>query len=178
MASVNSVHLLGNVGRDPDMAYTPSGMAVAKISLATSSRRKDKHSGQTIEETQWHRLVFFDKVAEVVGQYVRKGSSIYVSGSLKYGEYDGKDGIKRYTTDIICNQLQLLGERKDDGRDSQPPAPRAPATPAANNPPAARPPAGPKQGEPDWDDGIPFISSSPTHDAEPSKARRMTRTKF
>ena len=115
MASVNKVMLLGNVGKDPEVRYLASGMAVANLSLATSSKRKDKNTGETIEETQWHRIVFYDRLAEIVGEYVIKGSSIFVEGRLKYGSYE-KDGVKQYTTDIVGEQLQMLGSKDRDGR--------------------------------------------------------------
>ena len=118
MASVNRVFLLGNCGRDPEVRYLPSGMAIANISIATSSKRKDKNTGETIEETQWHRVQFFDKLAGIVGEYVRKGSQIYIEGRLKYGSYE-KDGVKHNTCDIVADSMQLLGSREDKA--AQPP---------------------------------------------------------
>ncbi len=115
MASVNKVMLLGNVGKDPEVRYLASGVAVANLSLATSSKRKDKNTGETIEETQWHRIVFYDRLAEIVGEYIVKGSSIFVEGRLKYGSYE-KDGVKQYTTDIVGEQLQMLGSKDRDGK--------------------------------------------------------------
>ena len=112
MASVNRVFLLGNCGRDPEVRYLPSGMAIANISIATSSKRKDKNTGETIEETQWHRVQFFDKLAGIVGEYVRKGSQIYVEGRLKYGKYTDKDGTEKHTCDIVADSMQLLGSRE------------------------------------------------------------------
>jgi single-strand DNA-binding protein len=161
MASVNKVILLGNCGRDPEIRYMPSGGAVANISIATTSKRKDKNSGETIEDTQWHRVQFFDRLAEIVGEYVKKGAPLYVEGRLKYGKYTDKDGIERNTVDIIATEMQLLGGRQgagspDDGGGSYS---RAPAP--ASRPPAARPapaPAAAKQGSgfDDMDDDIPF----------------------
>ncbi|TFY98069.1 single-stranded DNA-binding protein [Ramlibacter rhizophilus] len=115
MASVNKVILVGNCGRDPEMRYLPSGQAVANVSVATSSRRKDKNSGETVEDTQWHRVTFYDRLAEIANEYVRKGRPIYVEGRLKYGKYTGQDGVERNTVDIIATELQLLGGREGMG---------------------------------------------------------------
>lgn len=166
MASVNKVILVGNCGRDPEIRYLPSGAAVANVTLATSSKRKDKTSGETIEDTQWHRITFYDRLAEIAGEYVKKGRPIYVEGRLKYGKYTGQDGIEKNTVDIIATELQLLGGREGMGgpsgggdeegggapRRSAPPQQRAPA------PPAQRPAAAPKasSGFDDMDDDIPF----------------------
>jgi single-strand DNA-binding protein len=163
MASVNKVILMGNCGRDPEIRYMPSGGAVANISIATTSKRKDKNSGEMIEDTQWHRVQFFDRLAEIVGEYVKKGSPLYVEGRLKYGKYTDKEGIERNTVDIVATEMQLLGGRQgagggggdDGGGYSRAPAP-------ASRPPAARPAPSPapaaKQGSgfDDMDDDIPF----------------------
>jgi single-strand DNA-binding protein len=106
MASVNKVILVGNCGRDPEICYLPSGQAVANVSVATSSRRKDKNTGETIEDTQWHRVTFYDRLAEIAGEYVRKGRPIYVEGRLKYGTYvDKATGAEKNTVDIIATEL-------------------------------------------------------------------------
>ncbi len=167
MASVNKVILVGNCGRDPEIRYLPSGQATANISIATSSRRKDKATGEMIETTEWHRVQFFERLAEVVGEYVKKGTPLYVEGRLRYGKYTDKDGIERNTVDIIANEMQLLGSRQgmgqpnDDGGGSsggsgaaysrapasRPPAPRAAPAPA---------PQSNKSGFDDLDDDIPF----------------------
>jgi single-strand DNA-binding protein len=171
MASVNKVILIGNCGRDPEIRYLPSGQAVANVSIATTSRRKDRTSGETVEDTQWHRVTFYDRLAEIAGEYVKKGRPIYVEGRLKYGKYTDQAGVEKNTVDIIATEMQLLGGREgggapssaggggDDGYDS---APRRPA--AA---PAARPAAAPRapaaaakpaasSGFDDMDDDIPF----------------------
>ena len=109
MASVNKVILVGNCGRDPEVRYLPSGQAVANISLATSSKRKDKNTGQTIEDTQWHRVTFYDRLAEIAGEYLKKGRPIYVEGRLKYGKYTDQTGVEKNTVDIVATELQLLG---------------------------------------------------------------------
>jgi len=174
MASVNKVILVGNCGRDPEVRYLPSGQAVANVTLATSSRRKDRTSGETVEDTQWHRITFYDRLAEIAGEYVKKGRPIYVEGRLKYGKYTDKDGIERNTVDIIATEMQLLGGREGMGgpsggggggdeegggggggyapRRSAPPS-RAPAPAAAQRAPA---PAKPASGFDDMDDDIPF----------------------
>lgn len=164
MASVNKVILVGNCGRDPEIRYLPSGQAVANVSVATSSRRKDKNTGESIEDTQWHRVTFYDRLAEIAGEYVKKGRPIYVEGRLKYGKYTDQSGVEKNTVDIIATELQLLGGREgmggpsdaDDGgapaaRRVAPQAPRA-AAPAARQAPAPRP----ASGFDDMDDDIPF----------------------
>ena len=109
MASLNKVQLIGNYGRDPEIRYLPSGQAVASISVATTSKRKDKQSGENIESTEWHRVTFFDKLAEIVGEYVKKGSPLYVEGRLKYGKFTNKEGHEQNTCDIVADSMQLLG---------------------------------------------------------------------
>lgn len=159
MASVNKIILLGNVGRDPEVRYTAGGMAVASFSLATSKRRKDRDSGETTEETQWHRITCWDRPAEIAGEYVRKGSSIYVEGEIRYGKYTDKDGVERNTCDIHVASLQLLGGRRDDGegqgapQQRQAPAQRPQAQPQQRQQAPARQPSG---GFEDMDDDIPF----------------------
>lgn len=113
MASVNRVCLLGNVGKDPEVRYAPSGSAICNVTLATSRQWKDKTSGEKKEETEWSRLVFYDRQAEVVGEYVKKGSPIYVEGRLKTRKWADKEGVEKYTTEIIVSELQLLGKRDD-----------------------------------------------------------------
>ena len=169
MASVNKVILVGNCGRDPEIRYLPSGQAVANISIATSSRRKDKNTGESIEDTQWHRVTFYDRLAEIAGEYVKKGRPVYVEGRLKYGKYTDQAGVEKNTVDIIATELQLLGGREgmggpggDDGGGgaeranySRP----APASRPAAPPPAARqapPQSRPASSFDDMDDDIPF----------------------
>ena len=166
MASVNKVILVGYCGRDPEIRYLPSGQAVANVSVATSSRRKDKNSGEMIEETQWHRVTFFDRLAEIAGEYVKKGQPIYVEGRLTYRKYTDKDGIEKSSTDIIATEMQLLGRREGMGGGDEAggsgggyapraSAPRAPAAPAARQTPAPAP-ARQSSGFDDMDDDIPF----------------------
>jgi single-strand DNA-binding protein len=168
MASVNKVILVGNCGRDPEIRYLPSGQAVANVSIATTSRRKDRTSGEFVEETQWHRVTFFDRLAEIVGEYVKKGAPIYVEGRLTYRKYTDKDGIEKNATEIIASEMQLLGGRQgmgspsgDEGGGSSgysrpAAAPRA-AAPAPRQAPAQAPaPARQSSGFDDMDDDIPF----------------------
>jgi single-strand DNA-binding protein len=166
MASVNKVILVGNCGRDPEIRYLPSGQAVANVSVATSTRRKDKNSGEMIEDTQWHRVTFYDRLAEIAGEYVKKGRPIYVEGRLKYGTYvDKTTGVEKNTVDIIATEMQLLGGREgmgggDEGGGagggySRPAA--APRPAAARPAPAPAPAAArPASGFDDMDDDIPF----------------------
>jgi len=166
MASVNKVILVGNCGRDPEIRYLPSGQAVANVSVATSSRRKDKNSGETIEDTQWHRVTFYDRLAEIAGEYVKKGRPIYVEGRLKYGTYTDKaTGVEKNTVDIIATELQLLGGREGMGGGEEGgggggysrPAAAPRQAPAARPAPAPAPAAArPASGFDDMDDDIPF----------------------
>jgi single-strand DNA-binding protein len=166
MASVNKVILIGNCGRDPEIRYLPSGQAVANVSIATTSRRKDRTSGETVEDTQWHRVTFYDRLAEIAGEYVKKGRPIYVEGRLKYGKYTDQAGVEKNTVDIIATDMHLLGGREgmggpsggdEDGgaparRPAPAPRPAASAAPASRPAPAARP----ASGFDDMDDDIPF----------------------
>ena len=165
MASVNKVILMGNCGRDPEIRYLPSGQAVANVSVATSSRRKDRNTGESIEETQWHRVTFFDRLAEIAGEYIKKGQPIYVEGRIKYGKFTNKDGIEQNTVDIIATEMQLLGKREGMGGpgggddEGQGQAPRRLAPPPQSRAPAPAPrpaPAKASSGFDDMDDDIPF----------------------
>ena len=163
MASVNKVILLGNCGRDPEIRYLPSGQAVANISIATTSRRKDRNTGENVETTEWHRVTFFDKLAEIVGEYVKKGNPLYVEGRLKYGKFTNKDGHEQNTCDIVATEMQLLGSRQGAGSPSgdegggsysrPAAAPRAAAPAPAQRPAPASKAA---SGFDDMDDDIPF----------------------
>lgn len=149
MASVNKVILMGNCGKDPELRYMANGKAATSISVATTSKRKDKDSGETIEDTQWHRVQFFERLAEVVGEYVKKGSPVYIEGRLKYGKYTDKDGNEKNTCDIVANELQLLGNRQQG--ESAPAA-----RPAPRHAPAPKASAGGGSGFDDMDSDIPF----------------------
>ena len=115
MASVNKVTLIGNLGRDPEVRYTPNGAAVCNVSIATTRNWKDKNSGDKVEETEWHRVVFYDRLAEIAGEYLKKGRSVYVEGRLKTRKWQDKDGKDNYTTEIVAEQMQLLGGREGGG---------------------------------------------------------------
>ena len=158
MASVNKVILVGNLGRDPETRYAPSGAAICNVTIATSRNWKDKATGEKREETEWHRVVFYDRLAEIAGEYLKKGRPVYVEGRLKTRKWTDKDGVEKYTTEIIAEEMQLLGGRDsatgDDesySRSREAPAGRPAATRAAA--PAASKPAG---GFDDMDDDIPF----------------------
>ena len=167
MASINKVILIGNLGRDPEVRYTPSGAAVCNISLATTRNWKDKNSGDKVEETEWHRVVFYDRLAEIAGEYLKKGRPVYVEGRLKTRKWQDKDGKDNYTTEIVAEQMQLLGGREGGGGygggaqggddfSQDAPAPSRPAArPAAPQRPAASA-AKPATGFDDMDDDIPF----------------------
>jgi single-strand DNA-binding protein len=161
MASVNKVILIGNCGRDPEVRYAQSGSAICNVTLATSRSWKDKTSGERVEETEWHRVVFYDRLAEIAGEYVKKGKQIYVEGRLKTRKWTDKDGVEKYTTEIIASEMTLLGSREGmgggDGDESRPaprsaPAARAPASAAAPKAAAAKS----SSGFGDMDDDIPF----------------------
>ncbi|GAB4117881.1 MAG: hypothetical protein Fur0014_19290 [Rubrivivax sp.] len=158
MASVNKVILIGNLGRDPEVRYAPSGSAICNVTIATTRNWKSKDSGERQEETEWHRVVFYDRLAEIAGEYLRKGRPVYVEGRLKTRKWTDKDGVEKYTTEIIADQMQLLGSREGGGAptggdegESRParsaPAPRAPA---------GKPAAKSSTGFDDMDDDIPF----------------------
>ena len=117
MASVNKVILVGNLGRDPEVRYTPDGAAIANISIATTSKYKNK-TGELVEETEWHRVTFFGRLAEIAGEYLKKGRAVYVEGRLKTRKYTDKDGVEKYATDIIATEMQMLGGREGMGAPS------------------------------------------------------------
>lgn len=121
---INKVILVGNLGDDPETKYTQGGMAVTKVRLATTSVRKDR-DGNSQERTEWHRVTFFGKLGEIAGEYLRKGSQVYVEGSIRYDKYTGNDGVERYFTDIIADEMQMLGGRMEGGGGGERPA-RAP----------------------------------------------------
>lgn len=143
---LNKVMLIGNLGADPEVRYTPSGTAVANIRLATSDSWRDKESGEQQERTEWHRVVFWGRLAEIVQEYLHKGSQIYVEGRLQTRKWQGQDGQDRYTTEIVANEMQMLGSRGSGSAgiaDSSPAA--TPATSGTNT-----------SSDEDFDDDIPF----------------------
>lgn len=151
MASVNKVILIGNLGRDPETRYMPEGGAVTNVTIATSYQWKDKTSGDKKEETEWHRVVFFNRLAEIAGEYLKKGSPIYVEGRLKTRKWTDKEGQERYTTEIVADEMKMLGSRGDSGGARE--APAREASPPRASEPKARKPAGNFD---DMEDDIPF----------------------
>jgi single-strand DNA-binding protein len=159
---VNKVILVGNLGKDPEIRYSPNGGAVANITIATSESWKDKVSGEKQEKTEWHRVVFFGRLAEIAGEYLKKGAQIYVEGRLQTRKWQDKEGKDRYTTEIVANEMQMLGSREGRGA----PADHGDFDQSASHQesrPAARAPAGAPAGAPstsggmgDFDDDIPF----------------------
>lgn len=173
MASVNKVIIVGNLGRDPEVRYSPDGAAICNLSLATTSQWKDKASGERREETEWHRVVMYNRLAEIAGEYLKKGRSVYIEGRLKTRKWQDKDtGADRYSTEIVADQMQMLGGRDGaeggfggggggggayggGGFDEAPRQPqRAPAQRPAPQPRQA--PAAPAANLADMDDDIPF----------------------
>lgn len=141
MASVNKVTIMGNCGRDPEMRYMSDGKAVCNVSVATTTKRKDKNTGETTEDTQWHRVTFYDRLAEIAGEYIKKGKPVYVEGRIKYGKFTDKDGVEKNTCDIIATELQLLGGREEGQQAEQrtnAPRPQASSAPAARIVPPQR----------------------------------------
>lgn len=171
---VNKVILIGNLGQDPETRYTPNGNAVVNLNLATDESYKDRQTGQLVPKTEWHRIVMFGKIAEVAGQYLRKGSKVYIEGKLQTRKWQGQDGQDRYTTEVVVDingQMQMLDSRGGEGGGVSQGAPAGRPQQAGNAAPAAAGPSGqqsggggysqPSQGsmpEPvdDFDDDIPF----------------------
>ena len=165
MASVNKVILIGNLGRDPEVRYMPSGGAVANVTLATNEVWKDKQTGESQERTEWHNVAFFGRLAEIAGEYLRKGRQVYVEGRLQTRKWQDKNGQDRYTTEIIASEMKMLGSREGSGgsaafesREARPP--QRPVEPASGPGPAAPAPASAPTPAPgvdnEFDDDIPF----------------------
>jgi single-strand DNA-binding protein len=145
---INKVILVGNVGNAPEVRQTTEGNAIATLSLATSETWKDKQTGEKQEKTEWHRVVFFRQLAEIVGKYVRKGSKLYIEGSLRTRKWQDQQGIDRYTTEIVANDMQMLDSRHDEERPNSNEPGYAAQTPMSTNnqPPVLQ----------DYDDDVPF----------------------
>jgi single-strand DNA-binding protein len=180
MASINKVIIIGNLGRDPEVRYTPSGAAVCNLRVATTRNWKNRDSGERQEETEWHSVVLYDRQAEVAGEYLKKGRPVYIEGRLKTRKWQDKEGQDRYTTEIVADTMQLLGGREDGagggggrsyGEDdgggagggggggsgySRPPAAARPAAAPRAPAPAPRPAPKSSTGFDDMDDDIPF----------------------
>lgn len=160
MASVNKVILIGNLGRDPETRYMPNGEAVTNITLATTETWKDRTSGERQEKTEWHRITFYRRLAEIAGEYLKKGSQVYVEGRLETRKWTDKEGKDRYTTEIIASEMKMLGSRSGAGAPSydasdDTPSPR-PQARAAATAGAAKPAGKAPGGIADMDDDIPF----------------------
>ncbi len=145
---VNKVILIGNLGNDPEVRYTPNGNAVANITLATSMTWRDKQSGEVQERTEWHRIAFFNRLAEIVGEYLHKGSKVYIEGSLRTRKWQDKNGVDRYTTEIIANEMHMLDSRGSGTHQVRENDPLQNKSPTGNFDQNMAPP--------DLDDDIPF----------------------
>jgi single-strand DNA-binding protein len=157
MASVNKVILVGNLGRDPETRVFPDGGTICNVTIATSRQWKDKTSGEKQEETEWHRVVFRDRLAEIAGEYLRKGRSVYVEGRLKTRKYNDKDGVEKYATEVVATEMQLLGSREGMGDGESRGASGAPASRPAPLAGGSKPAAQKSStGFDDMDDDIPF----------------------
>ena len=145
---INKVILVGNCGKDPETRYMPSGGGVTKISVATSESWKDKQTGETKDRTEWHNVVFFGRLAEIAGEYLRKGSQVYIEGSLRTNKWQDKNGQDRYTTEIVANEMQMLGSRGGSGGGGGDYSPQQKSAPASKPEPA--------MADDGFDDDIPF----------------------
>jgi len=155
MASVNKVILVGNLGRDPETRYSPDGAAITNVTIATSDRWKDKASGEMREATEWHRVVFFGRLAEIAGEYLKKGRPVYVEGKLRTRKWTDKEGHERYTTEIVADNMQMLGSREGaGGGDFEETG--APPRAGAGRDAGGRAPSKPAPNIADMDDDIPF----------------------
>lgn len=148
---VNKVILVGRLGADPEIRYTPSGLAVTTIRLATNERWRDPERGEVQERTEWHRVVLFGRLAEIAGQYLRRGRQVYIEGSLRTRKWQDREGRERYTTEIVARDLQMLGSRSESETATIPSEPPRPAE--KSSPP---PPSNPDTLSDDFDDDIPF----------------------
>ncbi len=152
---VNKVILVGNLGNDPETRFSQAGAAITNCSIATGETWKDKNTGQMQERTEWHRVVFFNRLGEIAGEYLKKGSKVYIEGALRTRKWQDKEGQDRYTTEIVADKMQMLDSRGMGGDGAQGGGqqfqPRQQSAPAQQQPQAAMAPAGD-----DWDDDIPF----------------------
>ena len=160
MASVNKVIVIGNLGRDPETRYSADGAAITNAAIATSRQWKDKNTGEKKEETEWHRVVFYQRLAEIAGEYLKKGSSVYIEGYLKTRKWQDKEGVERYTTEIVADQMQMLGKREGMGGSDYEGGGASMRGNSGGNAGAARAPANKPASKPaafnEMDDDIPF----------------------
>ncbi len=147
---INKAIIVGHLGRDPEVRYSANGSAIANVSVATTEAWKDKNTGEKQERTEWHRVVFFGRLAEIAGEYLKKGSQVYVEGRIQTRKWEDKDGNDRYTTEIVANEMQMLGGRSGMG------APADDYSQAPPKEPAAASGGGSSSGGADFDDDIPF----------------------
>ena len=181
MASVNKVILVGNLGRDPELRYAPSGDAICNIALATTDSWKEKQTGEKKESTEWHRVVFFGKLAEIAGQYLKKGRAVYVEGRLQTRKWQDQNGQDRYTTEIRASEMQMLGGNGGGQDDAGAPAPQQRKAPQQQRqaPQQQRPAPQPAHAgggmndDGDWGNDVPFIAASIGMDPMLRKHRRM-----
>ena len=152
MASLNRVEIIGRLGQDPEQRSMPNGTAVTNVSIATSERWKDKQTGEDQERTEWHRVVFFGRLAEVCAQYLRKGSQAFVAGSLRTRKWQDRDGVDRYTTEVVARELVMLGGTRREQAGGQSPSPSPAPAPSRREPMDYQP----TQADRDFDDSIPF----------------------
>lgn len=173
MASVNKVILVGHLGKDAEVRYAASGDAIANFSVATSESWKDKTTGEKKEQTEWHRCVAYRKLGEIAGQYLKKGSQVYIEGKLKTRKWQDKDGQDRYSTEIQVDELKMLGGKSDSQRpaDSQ----GGGYEPAPSRPGGGQPTNRPKPSFDDLGDDIPFLSFDASFDMQPQTMRRLSR---
>ena len=161
MASVNKVILIGNLGRDPETRYMPDGGAITNISIATTDTWKDK-AGEKQEKTEWHRVAFFGKLAEIAGEYLKKGSQVYIEGSIRYDKFTGQDGVEKYFTDIVADEMNMLGgagggaSRGDAASERAPRPQRSESAPRRDAPASRQAPQVREDMDPFRDDDIPF----------------------
>lgn len=153
---INKVILIGNIGQDPEVKYLPSGGAVTNVNVATSETWKDKNTGQPQERTEWHRVTFFNRLGEIAGEYLRKGSKVYIEGSLRTRKWQAQDGTDRYSTEIVANEMQMLDGKQEGGSQPSSPPQTSPQRATASGGSGAGPvPQQPPAGFDDFDD-IPF----------------------
>jgi len=164
---LNRLEVIGHLGKDPEIRYLPSGDAVCNFSVATTEKWKDKSSGEQREETEWHRISVFGKLAEICGKYLTKGSLVYVAGKVQTKKYNDRDGVEKYSTGMVANEMRMLGGKQDRSESAQ-----ANDTPQRKAPSAS--PAGGGSGFDDMDD-IPFITCAMAYDITTSKQRKMSR---
>ena len=176
MASVNKATIIGRLGKDPETRYTAGGEAITNFSVATSETWKDKATGEKKEQTEWHNISTFGKLAEICGQYLKKGSLVYIEGKIQTRKYTDKDGIERYSTGIKADEMRMLGGREEDhataAKQAQKPAPQRQAAPQQHGG------GGGSGGFDEMEDDLPFASPSMAYDMEPLLTQRMRRYGF